>query len=155
MEDDSSEASHDNDSESPPADEHSETIGSNEVENEGLEKATEGLLRNSTDSLVDSSDEGSDPELDDDQMMAVDDQLAQIFKDRIRGKKSKGSQTLPTFVAYADDYLSGSTERGHTLQESYPRSFKCLREEATQKRAYNANSHPTSHSCILRREAAL
>ncbi|KAI9456638.1 DNA polymerase phi-domain-containing protein [Lactarius psammicola] len=85
VEDDSSEAGHDNDGESPSADEHIETLGSNEAEDEGLEKTTEYCI----DSSVDSSDEGSELELDDDQMMAVDDQLAQLFKDRIRGKKSK------------------------------------------------------------------
>jgi DNA polymerase phi len=97
IEDDSSEAGHDSDSESPSADEPNETLGSNDAENEGLAETTEGLLRNSIDSSVDSSDEGSDLELDDDQMMAVDDQLAQIFKDRIRGKKSKeGAQREAT-----------------------------------------------------------
>ena len=120
IEDDSSEAGHDNDSESLSADEHNKTLGSTEAENEGLEKTTEGVWNNTIDSSVDSSDEGSDPELDDDQMMAVDDQLAQIFKGRIRGKKSKGSQTYPILVACVDNYHRGGTERGHTLQESYP-----------------------------------
>ncbi|KAH9048219.1 DNA polymerase phi-domain-containing protein [Lactarius hengduanensis] len=99
VEDDSSEAGHDNDSESPSADEHNETLGSNEAGNEGLEKTTEDFLKNLIDSAVDSSDEGSEsePGLDDDQMMAVDDQLAQLFKDRIRGKKSKeGAQREAT-----------------------------------------------------------
>lgn len=55
-----------------------------------MEKTTAGLLRNRTNSSVDLYDEESEPELDDDQMMVVDDQLAQLFKDRIGGKKSKG-----------------------------------------------------------------
>ncbi|KAH8991045.1 DNA polymerase phi-domain-containing protein [Lactarius hatsudake] len=87
VEDDSSEAGHDNDGES------------NAAENEGLEKTTEVFLKQLIDSAVDSSDEGSEsePGLDDDQMMAVDDQLAQLFKDRIRGKKSKeGAQREAT-----------------------------------------------------------
>ena len=91
VEDDSSEGGHDNASESLSADEDNEGLGGNEAEDEGLEMTTVGLLRNCTDSSVESSDEGSEPELDDDQMMAIDDQLAQLFKDRIRGKKSKGS----------------------------------------------------------------
>ncbi|KAI9446728.1 DNA polymerase phi-domain-containing protein [Lactarius indigo] len=96
VEDDSSETGHDNDSKSPSADEHNETLGGDETRNEGLEKTTEDFLKN-FDSAVDSSDERSETDLDDDQMMAVDDQLAQLFKDRIRGKKSKeGAQREAT-----------------------------------------------------------
>ena len=72
-------------------DEDNEGFGGNETEDEGLETTIVGLPRNCTDSSVEPSDEGSEPELDDDQMMAIDDQLAQLFKDRIRGKKNKGS----------------------------------------------------------------
>jgi hypothetical protein len=115
-----------------------------------MEKTTAGLLRNRTNSSVDLYDEEYEPELDDDQMMAIDDQLAQLFKDRIRGKKSKGYSIYPAVVVCVDEYLRGSTEKGHTLQESYSRSFKHFRKEATQERAYHANPHPTSYSRILR-----
>ncbi|KAF8274212.1 DNA polymerase phi-domain-containing protein [Lactarius quietus] len=90
VEDDSSKVGHDNASESQSADEdNNEILEGNGADDEGLGKTTESFLRNCTDFSVDSSDEGSQPELDDDQMMAIDDQLAQLFKDRIRGKKSK------------------------------------------------------------------
>lgn len=69
-----------------------ESSSSIEEENEELgNRNTEILQRNGSDLAVDMADEESEGELDDDQMMAIDDQLAQILKDREGGKKDKGS----------------------------------------------------------------
>lgn len=153
VEDDTSEADSDSASSSPSADETNHLEG-NEAD-EAVEKTTENPLRRCTDFSFDSSGEGSGPEPDDDEMMAVDDQLAQLFKNRLRGKKSKGSYTPRTFIVRINECLRGGTERGRTLQEPYPRSIKHPHKEAAHEHAYHANPHSTSYSCILRREAAL
>jgi DNA polymerase phi len=55
---------------------------------------TEILQHNHISATVESADE---MDLDDDQMMAMDDQLALIFKDRARGTKEKGALPLTPF----------------------------------------------------------
>jgi DNA polymerase phi len=83
----------DDDRESSTTDvEDSECSKGTETENEELEKRnTESPRRNDSVPTVDVADEGSEGEPDDDQMMAVDDQLVQMLKHRERGKKDKGS----------------------------------------------------------------
>jgi DNA polymerase phi len=97
VEDDTSEAGRDSASESSSADEAIHLEG-NEAGDEGVEKTPEDLLRKCTDLSFDSSGEGSEREPDDDEMMAVDDQLAQLFRNRIKGKKNKGSYSPRTLV---------------------------------------------------------
>ncbi|KAI0288393.1 DNA polymerase phi-domain-containing protein [Multifurca ochricompacta] len=68
-----------------------ENSKSDEASNEELRKKTTGFTwANSTDAKGDMSGEESEAGPDDDQMLAMDDQLALIFKDRAREKKGKG-----------------------------------------------------------------
>lgn len=41
--------------------------------------------------MAETADEESERDLDDDQMIAMDDELALMFKDRVKGKKDKGA----------------------------------------------------------------
>lgn len=68
-------------------------------------------------------DEGSERDLDDDQMMAMDDQLALIFKDRAREKNVKGVLSRLVQAASVDGYPRGRTERGHAFQKPHHGSF--------------------------------
>ncbi|KAI0263807.1 DNA polymerase phi-domain-containing protein [Gloeopeniophorella convolvens] len=76
----------------------SESEEGNEEENEELrKKITEALRANGIEAATGLSDDESEEDLDDDQMMAMDEQLAQIFKDRARGKgKEEGAQREAT-----------------------------------------------------------
>jgi DNA polymerase phi len=105
-----------------------ESSKSIEAENEEPEKRnTEILRRNDSSPTVDMADEESEGELDDDQMMAIDDQLAQILKGRERGKKDKGSQSHLTELAFVDSRHRGGTKRSDTLQKPRYGSFRHLR----------------------------
>lgn len=85
-------------------DDESEDEGGDEEESEGDEaedpelrrKITEVLRANGIEAATGESDEESEEEeMDDDQMIAIDDQLAQIFKEQRKGKgKGETSSTL-------------------------------------------------------------
>jgi DNA polymerase phi len=87
----------------------------------------ENSQRNGTSPTFDMADEESEDELDDDQMMAIDDQLAQILKDRERGKKDKGPLSHLTRLVFVNSRHRRGTKRSHALQKSRYGSFGHLR----------------------------
>ena len=72
-------------------------------------------------------DEESGMELDDDRMMAMDDELALMFKDRVKKRKDKGVPSRLAQVASVDGYPRRSTERRNTFQKPDYGSFGHLR----------------------------
>jgi hypothetical protein len=98
-----------------------ESSESTEAENE------ENSQRNGTGPTLDMVGEESEDELDDDQMMAIDDQLAQILKDRERGKKDKGPLSHLIGLVFVDSRHRRGAKRSHALQESRYGSFGHLR----------------------------
>jgi DNA polymerase phi len=86
LEDDEEEESVD-DEEQTSSDE--DDIGENEDAQELRRKIEETLKVNGIEAAIGNSDEESDEALmDDDQMMAIDEQLAQVFRLRLNEKKS-------------------------------------------------------------------
>jgi DNA polymerase phi len=102
-------------------DEDDESSESTEAENE------ENSHRNGTGPTFDMANEESEDELDDDQMMAIDDHLAQILKDRERGKKDKGPLSHLTRLVFVNSRHRRGTKRSHALQKSRYGSFGHLR----------------------------
>jgi len=78
-----------------------ESTSSGVEDDEGDKAEDEGLRDNiirasqtkGVDTTAETADEESERDLDDEQMMAMDDQLALIFKDRATRKKGKGEPT--------------------------------------------------------------
>jgi hypothetical protein len=73
--------------------------------------------------MAEMADEESERDLDDDQMIAMDDELALMFKDRVKGKKDKGALSRLEQAAGVDGYPRWSTEGSHTFQKSDYGSF--------------------------------
>ncbi len=73
------------------------------------------------------ADEESERELDDDQMMAMDDELALMFKDRVKGKKDKGVLSRLVQTAKVDGHPRRNTEGSRTFQKPDYGSFEHLR----------------------------
>lgn len=73
--------------------------------------------------MAETTDEESERDLDDDQMIAMDDELALMFKDRVKGKKDKGGLSHLAYASGVDEHLRWSTEGGHTFQKSDYGSF--------------------------------
>lgn len=65
-------------------------------------KITEVLRANGIEAATgDSDEESEEEEMDDDQMMAIDDQLAQIFKESRKGKSKGGFPCIHSYVSHA------------------------------------------------------
>jgi hypothetical protein len=103
--------------------------------------------------IAERADEETEGELDDDQMMAMDDQLAMMFKDRASEKKSKGAPSRVLQVNSFDEHRRGSTERSHTFQEPHHGSSGYFRSKTTNEPVYLAILSTASCPYILRREA--
>lgn len=73
--------------------------------------------------MAETADEESGRDLDDDQMIAMDDELALMFKDRVKGKKDKGALSRLEQATGVDGYSRWSTEGSHTFQKSDYGSF--------------------------------
>jgi DNA polymerase phi len=76
-------------------------------DDESNEAKDEKTHSNITDNaMVETTDEESERDLDDDQMMAMDDQLALIFKDRAKKRKGKGMLSRLVQAAGVNKYVS-------------------------------------------------
>jgi len=115
-----------------------------------MNNMAETLQTRSIDATAEATDEESEGDLDDDQMMMMDDQLALMFKDRAREKKSKGVLSRLVRVAHVDVHPRGGTERSHTLQKPHHGSFGHFRSKATHELIYFTILSTTSCPYILR-----
>jgi len=86
-------------------------------EDEELTSITEIPQTNGSVAMGETADEASERELDDDQMMAIDDELALMFKDRVKRRKDKGVLSCLVRAASVDGYPRRSTERSDTFQK--------------------------------------
>ena len=100
------------------------------------------------------ADEGTEGDLDDDQMMAMDDQLAMMFKDQASEKKSKGAPSRILQGIGFDEHHRGSTKRSHTFQEPHDGSSGYFRSKAIHEPVYLAILSTASCPYFLRREAS-
>lgn len=99
--DDGGESENSEDDEELPEEEEPEESGDENADLELRKKIEEALRVNGIEPATDGTDEDSDEELmDDDQMMAIDEQLADVFRSRANEKKSGKGQTL---FEYCDD----------------------------------------------------
>ena len=121
-----------------------------ETQDEELTSITEFPQTKGLVAMDETADEESERELDDDQMMAVDDELALMFKDRVKRRKDKGVLTCLTQAASLDGYPRRSTEGSDTFQKPDHGPFGHLRQKAADESAYFAVSSPTSRPYILR-----
>ena len=100
---------------------------SDETQDEELTSTAETSQINGIVATDETADEESEGEFDDDQMMAMDDELALMFKDRVKSKKDKGALTCLAQVACVDGYPRRSTERSDAFQKPHYGSFGHLR----------------------------
>lgn len=100
---------------------------SDETQDEELTSITEIHQTKGIVAMDETSDEESGREFDDDQMMAMDDELAFMFKDRVKRRKDKGVLSCLAQVASVDGYLRRSTERSDAFQKPDYGSFGHLR----------------------------
>jgi hypothetical protein len=106
-------------------------LSSAEVEDRESETKDEGLRNNITEisptksigGMAETAEEESERDLDDDQMIAMDDELALMFKDRVKGKKDKGALSHLAQAASVDGHPRRSTEGSYTLQKPDYGSF--------------------------------
>ena len=96
-------------------------------EDEELTSITEIPQTKGIVAMDETTDEESERELDDDQMMAIDDELALLFKDRVKRRKDKGVLSCLAQAASVDGYPRRSTERSDTFQKPDNGSFGHLR----------------------------
>lgn len=145
-------------SEGGPDDDES-SIGDSEsdeaIDEENNDNIIENLQAQYVNVIAEMADEGTEGDLDDDQMMAMDDQLAMMFKDRESEKKSKGAPSRILQVNGFDEHRRGSTERSHTFQEPHHGSSGYFHSKATHEPVYLAILSTASCPYILRREASL
>jgi DNA polymerase phi len=99
---------------------------SDETQNEELTNITEIPHTKGIVAMDETADEESERELDDDQMMAMDDELALMFKDRVKGRKDKGVLSCLAQAASFDEYPRWSTERSDAFQKPDYGSFGYL-----------------------------
>lgn len=120
--------------------------GDDEDAQQMREKIADALKANGMDSVADDETDGeSDEELmDDEQMMAVDEHLAEIFRSRKDERKSKkGLQLFLDLPFISLTFFRGRrSTRSNPLQEQGPRPFRYLCQERTSKSA----QHPTYSS---------
>jgi len=100
---------------------------SDETQDEELTSITEILQSKGIVPMDETADEESEGEFDDDQMMAMDDELALMFKDRVKRRKDKGVLSCLAQVASVDGYPRRSTERSDAFQKPDYGSFGHLR----------------------------
>jgi hypothetical protein len=101
-----------------------EDHASDETNDEGpRNNITEVLQIKDIGVMAETTDEESERDLDDDQMIAMDDELALMFKDRVKGKKAKGGLSHLAYAVGVDEHLRWSTEGSHTFQKSDYGSF--------------------------------
>jgi DNA polymerase phi len=104
-------------------DDESSSIGDSEsdeaIDGENNDSITEILQAQHVNVNAETANEWTEGDLDDDQMMAMDDQLAMMFKDRASEKKSKGAPSRIVQATGFDEHRRGSTERSHTFQEPH------------------------------------
>lgn len=96
---------------------------SDETEDEELTSITEIPQKKGIVATVETADEESERELDDDQMMAMDDELALLFKDRVNRRKDKGVLSCLAQATSFDECPRRSTERSDTFQKPDYGSF--------------------------------
>lgn len=77
--------------------------------------------------MDETADEESEGEFDDDQMMAMDDDLALMFKDRVKRRKDKGVLSCLAQAASVNGYPRRSTERSDAFQKPDHGPFGHLR----------------------------
>jgi hypothetical protein len=94
-----------------------------ETDDEELTSTTEIPQKRGIVAMDETADEESERELDDDQMMAMDDELALMFKDRVNRKKDKGVLSCLAQAASSDECPRWSTERSDTFQKPDHGSF--------------------------------
>lgn len=75
---------------------------SDETQDEELTGITETPQKNEIVAMDETADEESERELDDDRMMAMDDELALMFKDRVKRRKDKGVHSCLTQATSVD-----------------------------------------------------
>ena len=90
---------------------------SDETEDEEPMGITEIPQKKGIVAMDDTAEEESERELDDDQMMAMDDELALMFKDRVNRRKDKGVLSRLGQAASSDECPRRSTERSDTFQK--------------------------------------
>jgi hypothetical protein len=100
---------------------------SDETQDEELTSVTEIPQTKGIVAMDETTDEESERELDDDQMLAVDDELALMFKDRVNRRKDKGVLSCLVQAASVNGYPRRSTERSDTFQKPDYGSFGHLR----------------------------
>lgn len=100
---------------------------SDETQDEELTSIAEIPQTKGIVAMDETADEESERELDDDQMMAVDDELALMFKDRVNKRKDKGVLSCLAQAASVNGYPRRSTERSDTFQKPDYGSFGHIR----------------------------
>lgn len=100
---------------------------SDEIQDEELMGVTEISQKKGIVAMDETADEESESGLDDDRMMAMDDELALMFKDRVKRRKDKGVLSCLAQADSFDGYLRRSTERSNTFQKPDYGSFGHLR----------------------------
>jgi DNA polymerase phi len=89
---------------------------SDETKDEGLRcNITEISQTKGIGGMAESAEEESERDLDDDQMIAMDDELALMFKDRVKGKKDKGGLSHLAQAASVDKDPRRGTEGSPSL----------------------------------------
>jgi DNA polymerase phi len=100
---------------------------SDETQDEELNSITEVFQTKGIVAMDETTDEESERELDDDQMMAMDEELALMFNDRVKRRKDKGVFSCLAQAASVDGYPRRSTERSDPFQKPDYGSFGHLR----------------------------
>jgi hypothetical protein len=89
---------------------------SDETKDEGLRhNITETSQTKDIGGMAETAEEESERDLDDDQMIAMDDELALMFKDRVKGNKDKGALSYLAQAASVDVHHRRSTEGSSSL----------------------------------------
>jgi DNA polymerase phi len=117
--------SDDGDSENGRSDDELSSAGAGIEDRESDDTKDEGLGNTNTEipqtkcffAIAETTDEESERDLDDDQMIAMDDELALMFKDRVKGKKDKGALSRLVQAACIDRHPRWSTEGSRSFQK--------------------------------------
>lgn len=96
---------------------------SDETQDEELKSITEVPQTKGIVAMDETTDEESERELDDDQMMAMDEELALMFNDRVKRRKDKGVFSRLAQAASVDGYPRRSTKRSGPFQKPDYGSF--------------------------------
>ena len=131
-----------------------------------LRSKIEEALRASGIEPADDSEGEDDSEeevvMDDDQMMAIDSQLAEIFRSRASEKKGGKGEShqcyCRLFGVIHDFFRCQCPTRGYPLQEPRSRPSRYLRQETTDQRLYptlDLTSTPACHFCQSGRKSTV